>query len=243
MKLLQLNAWGGRLEPQISDLLASEKPDMLCLQEVIGFSKNGSGLFLSLEVIQEQFNLPYAVFSPVFSFQYMKGTANFGNAILSKFPIDTSKTIFTHMEHKNDFMWGEDSSNVRNFIHAEVNISGKACHVITHHGFWVPEHKNGTKDTEEQMKILTKYIKELAGPVILAGDFNLNPTSASLTGLNALLTNLSVKHRLKTTRTVLTYKTETCDYIFVNDQVKVRKFWASEKIVSDHKALILQFGL
>lgn len=243
MKLLQLNAWGGRLEPQIRDLLASEQPDFVCLQEIIGFNKNGAGLFLSLEMIQERYDLPHVVFGPVFSFQYMKGTAKFGNAILSKFPIDTSKTVFTHMEHKGDFMWGEDSTNIRNFVHAEVNIDGKLCHIVTHHGFWIHEHKNGSEETLSQMKMLGEYIRNLKGPIILAGDFNLEPSSPSLRELNRSLTNLSTTHNLKTTRTPLTYKTEVCDYIFVNKPLKVRRFTALDKIVSDHKALILEFEL
>lgn len=243
MKLLQLNAWGGRLEPQIGDLLSSEKPDIVCLQEIIGFNNQGSGLFISLDVIQERFKLPYLAFCPVFSFQYMRGTARFGNAILSKYPIDTMETVFTYMEHKDNFMWGKDSTNMRNFIHVSIKVSGTPCHIVTHHGYWVPDHKNGTEETIRQMKILDEYISNLTGPVILAGDFNLAPTSSSLNELNKRLTNLSITHNLKTTRTELTYKTEVCDYIFVNDQIRVRKFAALDKIVSDHKALTLEFDL
>jgi len=243
LKLLQLNAWGGRLEYAIDDLLHVEKPDILCLQEAISFEAEGSGLFITLENVQKEHNLPYRAFGPVFSFSYMKGVAKFGNAVLSRRPINKSKVVFTHLEHQDDYMWGEHSNNMRNFVHAVIDVDGRPCHIITHHGFWVPDHKQGNSETLKQMKHLADYIKTLEGPIILTGDFNLSPDSESLRELNGMLTNLSIEHRLKTTRTNLTYKTETCDYIFVSKAVKIKSFEALDKVVSDHKALKLEFEL
>ena len=243
MKLLQLNAWGGRLEPQIGDLLKTEKPDIVSLQEAISFEGDGSGLFITIENIQKHYNLPYIAFGAVFSFAYMKGTARFGNCILSRYPITKTEVVFTYLDHKEDFMWGEDSANRRNFVHAVLDINSTSCHIVTHHGFHIPEHKNGNDETLRQTKMIAEYVRELAGPVILTGDFNLVPKSESIEQLNAFLHNLPLEHKLKTTRTHLTYKTEVCDYIFVNDDVKVTSFRALEKIVSDHQALALDFSL
>lgn len=75
----------------------------------------------------------------------------------------------------------------------------------------------------------------------MTGDFNLEPHSESLELINNMLTNLPIKYGLKTTRTELTHKTEVCDYIFVNDQVKVESFKALEDIASDHMALVTVF--
>jgi endonuclease/exonuclease/phosphatase (EEP) superfamily protein YafD len=112
---------------------------------------------------------------------------------------------------------------------------------LTHHGYHIPDHKNGDEETLRQMKQLGEYIDSLDGPIILTGDFNLAPHSESLEQINARLINLCTQHRLKTTRTHLTHKTEVCDYIFVNNKVSVKSFQASDEIVSDHKALILEF--
>jgi len=243
MKLLQLNAWGGRLEPQIGDLLEVEKPDIVCLQEAISFEGGGTGLFITIENIQKKYNLPYAAFGAAFSFSYMKGTARFGNCVLSRFPISKTEVIFTHMDHKEDFMWDEDSANRRNFVHAVVAVDGKPCNIITHHGFHVPEHKNGNDETLKQTKMIADYCRELTGPVILTGDFNLVPHSKSMEQLNIIFRNLALEYKLKTTRTHLTYKTEVCDYIYVNDEVNVKNFQTLEKIVSDHQALTMEFSL
>jgi len=44
MKILQLNIWGGRLGVQISELIHAEKPDVVCLQEVIDTDYNNRTL-------------------------------------------------------------------------------------------------------------------------------------------------------------------------------------------------------
>jgi endonuclease/exonuclease/phosphatase family metal-dependent hydrolase len=244
VKLIQLNAWGGRLEFPIEFYLGEENPDILCLQEAISFGAgSGTGLFITTENIQSKFGLSFEAFAPSFSFRYMKGVAKFGNGIFSKQPIMKSESVFTYLEHQDDFMWGEHNNNMRNFVHAEIDANGKTVHVLTHHGYWLHEHKNGNDETLRQMGILADYIEGLDGPVILTGDFNLAPGSKSLTRLNTLLTNLTLKEKLETTRSVLTTKTEACDYIFVNDMVKVKSFKPSDRIVSDHKALELEFDL
>jgi len=236
--------WGGRLDRELRKFMIAEKPDILCLQEAISFdASNDSGFFFTIENIQAELGLKYSVIAPVFSFRYMNGVAKFSNCILSRYPILKSETVFTHLEHKEDFIFGQDSSNVRNFIHAVIETDKKQCNILTHHGYHVPEHKHGNEETMRQMALLSNYIKELDGPVILTGDFNLAPTSESLKELNSQLTNLSMTHKLETTRNQLVYKTEVCDYVFVSDQVKVDSFKAREEIVSDHKALELKFSI
>jgi endonuclease/exonuclease/phosphatase family metal-dependent hydrolase len=241
---VQLNAWGGRLEHLIEDFLKDSQPGIICLQEAISFSTAPrSGLFITLEQMERELGYQHSAFGPVFSFDYMNGVAKFGNAILSRLPILSHETVFTHLEHTDNFVWGDPGNNARNFVHAEIEIDGRPCHVISHHGFWIPDHKRGTADTEDQIRQIHDYVQRLDGPVIVTGDFNLVPESQSLHPLNSLLRNLSVDAALATTRNQLTSKTEVCDYIFVNDAVKVKDFKASDKLVSDHQALVLEFEL
>lgn len=243
MKLLQLNVWSGRLQNQVSNLLHNESPDIICLQEAISFNKKDAAVMRTIENIQEDEGLEYAVMAPTLSFKLMEGTANFGNSIISRFPIKKSEIVFTHLEHKENFDFNESSANVRNFIHTVIDLGGKTCNVLTHHGYWIHEHKNGNDETMRQMQQLGMYIDSLSGPVILTGDFNLAPHSESLEQMNQRLINLSVTHHLKTTRNQLTHKTDVCDYIFVNKDVMVKDFHPSDELVSDHKALILEFEI
>lgn len=243
MKLLQLNVWGGRLDHLIGDLIEAEKPDIICLQEAISFSDGTrTGLFITVENIQKEYSYPYIAFEPTFTFNYMRGTAKFGNCIISRFPIVKNNGVFTHLEHIDNFHWGEHSSNMRNFVHAVIETPDrKLCNIITHHGYWIPEHKRGNDETKAHVKLIVDYSQKLDGPIIITGDFNLAPDSESIQQVDTVFTNLCAKHKVTTTRNELTYKTETCDYIFINDQVTEKNFRLSDKVVSDHKALFLDF--
>lgn len=243
MKLMQLNIWFGRLDQAALNLIKQESPDILCLQEASSIKGKVGGVFLTIEEIVQHTDLKHVFMSPMFHFRYMHRTMKFGNAILSKQDFVNTETIFTNKEVNLDFDFDIHDYNIRNLQHAALKVSGKALHVLNHHGHHVPNHKNGDANTMRQMKQIAEYIKTLDGPVVLTGDFNLAPSSESLDVINDVLKNLSVENKLTTTRTALTHKTEVCDYIFVNKQVKTKSFSASSEVVSDHKALILEFQL
>ncbi len=239
---MQLNVWGGRLEKQIQNLITQEKPDIICLQEAVSI-KGGSngGWFLTVDEIEQLYDMNL-VYSPVISFSFMRRKAEFGNAIFTKDKILDKNTFFTRLEYKKDFDIESDDYNIRNLLHViTVDNNGKQINILTHHGHHVPNHKKGNEETLRQCKQISEYVKGLQGEIILTGDFNLEPDSESIEQINKILRNLPLEARLTTTRTLLTHKTEVCDYIFVNDEVEVKGFKALEDIVSDHKALVLEF--
>ena len=241
MKLMQLNVWGGRLEKQIQNLIAQEKPDIICLQEAVSI-KGGSngGWFLTVDEIEQLYDMNLA-YSPVISFSFMRRKAEFGNAIFTKDKILDKNTVFTRLEYKKDFDFESDDYNIRNLLHITIDNKEKQIHILTHHGHHVPNHKKGDEETLRQCSQIAEYIKCLQGEIILTGDFNLEPDSESIEQINKILRNLPLEARLTTTRTPLTHKTEVCDYIFVNDEVDVKGFKVLDDIVSDHKALVLEF--
>lgn len=240
MKIFQLNVWGGRLEKQIASLITEQDPDVICLQEAISIEGGSAAFFLTVEEIAELTGMQ-AIFSPVISFKLMNRTAGWGNAILTKLPVKSHKTVFTgkqFIEHF-DTLESEDY-NIRNLLHAELESDEGPVHVLTHHGHHVPAHKNGDEETMRQCKIIADYINKLDGKIILTGDFNLAPHSDSLEQINALLRNACIKHDIKTTRNQLTHKTEVCDYIFTSDAVNVQDFAVLPDMASDHLALVMR---
>lgn len=243
MKLLQLNAWGGRLESNIINLIRSESPDVVNMQEVFSAAGDVGLLIGTIESLRAELDYPHCFYSPVFQFRLMNSKAKFGNCVLSKKPFINHKTIYTHLDYVEDFSFDEHSYNIRNIQHAVISVGSKKLNILNHHGYHIAQHKNGDAETLHQMKQIGEYTDSLDGPVILSGDFNLAPHSESIELLNGRLDNLSIRHGLKTTRTPLTHKTEVCDYIFVNDQIKVADFYASDELASDHKALIVEFEL
>ncbi len=242
MKLVQLNAWGGRLDQLIADLLKQEAADIVCMQEVIDFDGR-SLLFANLEELRLAGGYKESFHSPVFSFTVMDKLAHFGNAILTKRVSKKTETIFTNLEYKTNFIFDRDDYNIRNLQHTQLLIDGQTLHILNHHGHHVPLHKNGNADTLRQMQQISSYVDTLEGHILLAGDFNLSPESSSLGLINSRLRNLSTEFQLKTTRTGLTSKTEVCDYVFVSKGVQVQSFKVSDKLVSDHAALVLEFEL
>jgi endonuclease/exonuclease/phosphatase family metal-dependent hydrolase len=244
MKLLQLNMWGGRLENPILNLVKIVNPDILCLQEAIDIKGGRTAMCVCVEEVKAAIGADYVFMSPVFSFNLMKRRADFGNCIISRYPIKNTETIFTGKQYVEDFDFLNQNADMRNLQHAVIELPDNTnLHILNHHGHHIHQHKNGDAETLRQCRMIANEILKLRGKIILSGDFNLAPHSESLEQINILLANLSIKARLKTTRTKLTHKTEVCDYIFVNDAIKVKSFNSLGEIVSDHKALVLDFEL
>lgn len=239
MKILQLNIWGGRLEQKAAELIKAENPDFICLQESISIPNGDRSFFYTVEQIQQS-NLMHLSFAPTFSFKFMQHNAKFGNAILSKQAVISSATLFTRGSFIADFEITKDDYNVRNLLHSTYIINGQPLHVLTHHGHHISSHKDGDQETLTQCKIIANYVSNLEGRVILTGDFNLSPHSDSLEVLNRFLRNACIESNIATTRTLLTNKTEVCDYIFTSRDIKVKNFTVSNKLVSDHAALIME---
>lgn len=240
---MQLNVWGGRLAPQILQLVKAENPDILCLQEAIDLPGGKGALFVTPEEIKEAIQAEHMFMSPVFTLNYMNRKAGFGNCIISKFPFAQKETVFTAHEHMTDYDLLSHEPNMRNLQYARLLLPDKSeLHVLNHHGHHNHQHKRGDDETMRQCGIIADYAKKLDQRVLVSGDFNLDPDSESLGQINSLFTNLTIEAGLKTTRTQLTHKTEACDYIFTGEDIKVGSFKALDEIVSDHKALVLNFS-
>lgn len=244
MKLVQVNIWGGKLGQQLEAFLRQETPDIVCMQEVNDLTgKSGTKRFATLDELKAAGGFSESFMSPAYSFGFMERELHYGNAVLGKLPFAATKTVFTRGEHKRHFDVMKDDGNIRNLQVVTMKIGGKPLHILNHHGHHVPGSKAGNDETLRQMRLIREVIDRLDGAVIACGDFNLTPDSASLTVINKKLTNLSIANHLTNTYTELGENQVVCDYIFVNDRIKVRHFEVSEALISDHKALILEFSL
>jgi endonuclease/exonuclease/phosphatase family metal-dependent hydrolase len=243
VKLIQLNTWGGKLQFQILDFLKSERPDIVCMQEVHDLKGPSGAVFATLDEIKEAGGFEFGFMSPTRSFQYQQRKNSFGNATLSRLKILKAETVFTHGKFKDNFDLTKHDFNSRNFQHLILQSGKRRINVLNHHGYLVLGTKDGNHETARQMEVIADYISKLSGPLILAGDFNLTPRCDSIKVLNRQLLNLSAKYRIKSTFNQFNSNDVVCDYIFVNDFVKVRNFKVSDELVSDHKALILEFDI
>lgn len=240
---MSLNVWQGRLERVLLKHLETLDIDFACMQEAIDYDGMSGGLVSSYKTIGKSLSLDHQFFSSLMSMKLGTNTVHFGNVTYANLPFVISETVFTRGEYKSDFDFDVDDYNVRAFQHTQVTVSDKKLHILNHHGHHIDAHKLGDDETLRQATMISDYIKQLDGAVILCGDFNLAPESESIKLFSTHLRNLSTEYRLQTTRSKLTYKNEVCDYIFVNDAVRVNDFMMDETIISDHNALILDFEL
>lgn len=253
MKIIQINAWLGGLYHQLMDLVDEQNPDFICLQEV--FSSNISiGIdkekYMTFEILKNKFG--YGYFSPTWSFDYLGQKVGYGNAIISKYPIYDTKTLFTNgdyadlTQNKSTIKY-KSFTNIRNIQSCKLDIDGKTLSIINHHGYHEP-NSNGSQQSIKSMKKVIEHIKAIddGKPLIFCGDLNLNPDSEPIKLLesstnfrnliteNGAKTTLSKVFRIKNLNVV-------CDYVFTSKNIKVKDFFVSNKVVSDHKALVLDF--
>jgi endonuclease/exonuclease/phosphatase family metal-dependent hydrolase len=243
-KIIQANVWFGRLLPSLLEFIKEEQPDVLCTQEDL-ITPDGFAAPTDPEVherLAEQF--PYQFFAPAITFDLEDRTVTQGNAIYSRWPIENKRTIFTSGSFSDEKAVGDFDYNVRNIQLATVRMgNGKELTVANHHGHH-ELNAAGSERSVESMRQAAGTLAIVGGPLIVCGDFNVNPQSPAMRPFDDLkLHNLTVEHGLTNTLSTASAvpRAVVCDYILVNNEVQVKSFGVSEQVVSDHKALIMEF--
>ena len=259
MKLLDLNI-GIKIDnnKEVVELISKEKYDIITLQEVMRkVEKTVLEKYDSSNKIKENGNYKYSFFGPLWIANHHEknkvitkkfgGLAEQGNEILSIYPIIQSYNIFYYKNYSNftDVTNFKKEDHPRALLDIILYINGKKLQIINVHGIWT-ETKEGDERTINQSKfILSKIRKDI--PCIVVGDFNLLPNTKSIKLMNQDLTNLIEKYNIKSTRPNfddgLDKGNLVCDYIFVNDKVKVNNLKVINSNVSDHLPLILDFEI
>lgn len=244
MKLIQLNIWEGKLLKEILNFIDKEKPDILCMQEV--FSCKGEiylpdMMFDSLEQIKEKLGHEHSFFSPTFTSVYTGVAADFGNAIVSKYPLSGCTAEFTNGEYNPGLTVDNAVPNTRLLQICTVNVDGKKFSLVNHHAHREPSPV-GNGLNLEKMQLVKEKIKDLPAPLVFAGDLNVTGASPAMRVFDGFLESLTVKHNVPTTLSQFgKVSGVACDHILVGPGVEVKDFRVSEELVSDHKALIMEF--
>ena len=175
------------------------------------------------------------------------GLTEQGNEIISNYPIIEGENIFYH----KCYSIFEETSNFRKEDHGRaftkciLEVNGKSLQIINVHGIW-SENKLGNDKTISQInEILSNVRNDI--PAIVTGDFNLLPGSESIKIMESKMLNLITKYNILSTRPTFNDGLDkgdlVCDYIFVNDKIKVNDFKVLNSNVSDHFPLVLDFSL
>jgi endonuclease/exonuclease/phosphatase (EEP) superfamily protein YafD len=197
-----------------------------------------------LEAIQKASRLKYAYYSPVFSYEIMGEEVHFGNGILSNIPYQNEETVFTHGSYRK-VSSKSHTPNMRNAQIVTYKVDDSELTVVNYHAHWENDGM-GSELSLKRLKPLVEKIKNIQGPLVVAGDFNLWVDSPALKffikelGLKSLTSKNSITNTLDSHATSWEV---ACDHIFVSDDILVNSFKVEDKFLSDHKALLLDFEI
>jgi endonuclease/exonuclease/phosphatase family metal-dependent hydrolase len=245
VKLIQINVWLGNLMPSLFKFLEQEQPDIICTQEILSTSLSLPMLpnYQIQERLSERF--AYQFFAPTLSFMVAGSEVVLGNAVYSQHPIENPRTVFTYGEYLARQEASNFEDNVRNLQLCEIHAGDKVLTVANHHGYHELDPL-GSAQTIESMQRAAAALASVNGPLIICGDFNINPASPAMREFDNLkLHNLTTEYQVDSTLSPASRVEHPviCDYIFTSDGIKVKSFEAADQIVSDHKALTVEFDL
>ena len=241
MKILQLNVWNGRIKGALVDFLAQNPFDLICMQEVVWLDEDDkgvhSGFFATLDDLKKASGLNYDSRSINWTLDSFNGHKLYqGNVILSREKIIEEK-IITAIEGTTELKAWQDFYDHR-WTAQRIKLES-GLNVVNYHGYW-QKQPLGNEDTVKAMKNVAALIKEVSGPLVVCGDFNVIYDSPAMRELD-FLRDLTEENHIDNTLAGLKYGGKVaCDHILVNENIEVVDFQVVEKIISDHKGLIVE---
>lgn len=262
MKLLDLNI-SIKIDntKQIVDLILNQEPDIITLQEVmrpLGVNvfdqyRSAEGLQLAL---REKY--PYSFFGAAWVTEAMKkngimhrdfgGLVEMGNMIFSKFPIifGESHHFYGHYNYALDWTNFDTEDHPRPVEIVLLNTPSGTLQLLNVHGIWTKD-KTGDARTMQECQYVLNLAQQKNFATIIAGDFNLLPTTDSIALLNKAYKNVISEYSIISTRPHFNDGKDVgdlvVDYIFVNEPIKVNDCQVVESDISDHLPLILDFEM
>ncbi|MBZ7921461.1 endonuclease/exonuclease/phosphatase family protein [Ensifer adhaerens] len=267
MRILSLNAWGGKLHSPLMKYLAEVDADVLCLQEIARSPMTEAEWLIYRDAdveLPQRANLFDEIAEALsghdgFFCPTARGTlldddrpvaSEFG---LATFVRRTHSVIgqalgFVHGSFSSEG-WGphpraRNAHCIRLFDHD----AGAAITIAQMHGLREVSGKGDTPARNAQADALINLIGKVwpgNERLVVCGDFNVLPDSATFEALAGLgLTDLVVSRGHTDTRTSHYLKSgRFADYMLANRAVEVTRFdVVAEPEVSDHRALLLDIG-
>jgi len=266
VKIVSLNAWGGKLGAPLIDYLRAEAPDVLCLQEVVHTPAATTDWLTyrdGAHVLPQRTNLfaelvaalPHhaGTFCPTAQGELWDDEV----AVPSQFGIATFvRRSLPVIGQMLGFVHGTFSAQgygahprPRNAHVVRVFDYGRGGPVTIGHMHGLRDLAAGKADTPErlaQARALARLLDAVAqpgDPVVVCGDFNIEPQSETFAVLGQIgLADLVRRYGITGTRTSHYAKPgRFADYMLVNDQVEVGAFTVvTTPEVSDHCPLVLE---
>lgn len=247
IKVGTVNIWNGRsLDFGLVPFLLKECFDILFLQEVFnGQDPSYDPSFRVFDILKNELQLPYSTYGPQFKAIYEHVQADRGNAIFSKFPLEYVDNYFfsiPYKEIKNEMQLDDWRESPRNMLHSRVHVNGLALDLLNIHGIW-DFHGNDSPYREQMLRVILEKIKD-KNRVLLAGDFNMFPTTVCIDTIEKHLINV-FKDEFVTTfnlkhKDPAAFGSSVVDMMFISSEIKVVNHYMPDVDISDHMPLIAE---
>jgi endonuclease/exonuclease/phosphatase family metal-dependent hydrolase len=251
IKIISLNLWiGGVFLDKIIDFLRQENADIVLLQEVFdGRDETLKPQYRTLQELEKALTYPHAQFAPAFLEDVDGKKIVQGNAVLSQFPLKEVSTVFYDVPfgERIDERWAF-SETPRNLQHVAAEVNGRQLHLFNTQGIWGEDGR----DTPRRLAMATTIMREVAAskPVVLAGDFNVEPDTETMQAVRNSLKDVFYSELTTTFNTAEKdlikypgYATSVVDMMFVSDDISVVKHHCPEVGISDHLPLVAEIEL
>ena len=247
MKLICLNAWGGKKKDELGIFLKKHADvDIFCFQEVY-HNADGKDKFFWMQNIDLNHLDTLKGQLPGYQCLYHPHLGDWwGLAMFIKKDISVidSGEVYVHEQKGFNYDLEIVGKGAKNLQYATIETSNGPRTILNFHGLYTGEGKNDTDARTLQSQNIVAFLKTIANPYVLAGDFNLNPTTESMNLLEAHgMRNLIKEFGYTSTRTPLYEKGgKFADYILVSGGIDALDFSVLPDIVSDHSPLYLEFA-
>lgn len=255
MKLVTLNAWGGRLAGPLLEFIKGNAgdADIFCLQEVFSSPENfpialnaKANLHQEITRILRDYRDYHSPKSKGYDYGgYLGKELDFGNAIFIKkeIPVISCDELFDVVSVAG-YDWRENAIAKAQFM--KIGSLEDSFVVCNYHGVWIKNtFKKDVPQRIEQARHIKNMLDAFPGEKILCGDFNLVPDGESIKILESGMRNLITDHKITSTRSSIYKKNETKygDYVLVSPGLRVNEFKVLPDEISDHLALELDFEI
>ena len=255
MKLICLNTWGGRAGSKrlLAFLDSQRDAEFFCLQEIwSGPYENLKGVAAGAAALSQAEVMIYgkqaigALLDSHQAFFHPHCLNNYGlmTLVSKKLEVVDSGDVFVHRE-RGFLPQGNLGLHARNIQFVTVAAPAGRFSVMNFHGLWNGQGKGDSDERISQSRRILAFLASRPKPLVLCGDFNLQPDTQSLRMLEEEgLRNLIAEHGVTSTRTTLYPRAESfADYVLVSAGVDVLEFRVLPDEVSDHAPLLLEFAV
>ncbi len=223
------------------DVIKEIFPDICGINEINRYFSDSAKIKNQPEFLANYTGLHSSVFG-VAKMISNAGGRDYGNAVISKFPIISAETVsIPDPVIKDENAYYE----TRSITKVKLDVAGGITVLQTHMGLAISEAKNAVYKAFETLD-------EIDGPVILMGDFNMRPSNILIDMLRERLFDTALIRPDEYLATFPSYvypegyyscdKTPSCkiDYIFVSEHFKTLSFDVPQITVSDHRPVVVE---